>query len=127
MVVLKIRKFAKWQKLENLSDALLCEAVMEMHAGLIDACLGGLLFKKRVAGMSGGKRGGYRTMLSARVGSRYVFLHGFAKNERSNITAAEQRALQLTGKAILDMTCDATLIALQAGLLMEVCCGQQNH
>lgn len=66
-------------------------------------------------------------MLSARIGSHYVFLYGFAKNEKSNITAAEQRALQLAGKAILDMSCDATNEALRAGLLMEVCCDQQDH
>ena len=127
MIVFKVRRFAKWQMLENLSDTVLCEAVKEMQAGLNDACLGGLLYKKRVASLGSGKRGGYRTMLSARIGSHYVFLYGFAKNEKSNITAAEQRALQLAGKAILGMTCDATNEALRAGLLMEVCCDQQDH
>ena len=54
MIVFKIRKFAKWQMLENLSDTVLCEAVKEMQAGLIDACLGGLLYKKRVASLGSG-------------------------------------------------------------------------
>lgn len=127
MIVFKIRRFAKWQMVEELSDAVLCDAVQEMEAGLVDACLGGLLFKKRIARFSSGKRGGYRTLLSARAGSHYVFLYGFAKNEKSTISVAEQRALQLAGKAVLDMTSDATVDALRAGLLMEVCCDQQNH
>lgn len=69
-----------------------------MQSGLVDASLGGLLYKKRVAGWDIGKRGGYRTLLSARVGSRYVFLHGFAKNDVANVTSSEQKALQFTGR-----------------------------
>jgi hypothetical protein len=69
---LKRKDFAKWQAGEKLPDAALCKAVNEMESGLIDADLGGLLYKKRVARPGGGKSGGYRTLLSARIGSRYV-------------------------------------------------------
>ena len=50
-----------------------------MQNGLIDADLGGFLYKKRVARPDGGKSGGYQTVLSARIGDRYVFLHGATK------------------------------------------------
>ena len=74
---------------------------------LIDADLGGFLYKKRVARSGSGKSGGYRTLLSARLGNRYVFLHGFAKNDRANITQDERKALQ-------------------SGVLIEVHC-EQDH
>ena len=65
--ILKRRDFARWQASEKLPDAALCKAVQEMENGLIDADLGGSLYKKRVARLGGGKSGGYRTLLSARM------------------------------------------------------------
>lgn len=49
MNVLKRKDFARWQSRENLADIALCMAVQEMERGLIDADLGGFLFKKRIA------------------------------------------------------------------------------
>jgi len=50
MKVLKRREFAKWQVRENLADATLCWTVMEMEHGLVDADLGGCLYKKEFLG-----------------------------------------------------------------------------
>lgn len=123
---LKRKDFAKWQAGEKLPDAALCKAVNGMESGLIDADLGGLLYKKRVARPGGGKSGGYRTLLSARIGSRYVFLHGFAKNDKANITEDEKRALRFAGKVFLDLSGEALAKALQSGVLVEVHC-EQDH
>jgi hypothetical protein len=124
--ILKRKDFAKWQAGEKLPDAALCKAVKEMESALIDADLGGLLYKKRVARPGGGKSGGYRTLLSARIGSRYVFLHGFAKNDKANITEDDKKALQFAGKVFLDLTGEALTRALQSGVLVEVLC-EQDH
>lgn len=70
MSVLKRKDFARWQAGEKLPDDALCKAVTEMESGLVDADLGGFLYKKRVARPGGGKSGGYRTVLSARIGDR---------------------------------------------------------
>lgn len=126
MVVLKRKDFARWQTGENLPDAVLCKAVREMRCGLIDADLGGSLYKLRVARPGGGKRDGYRTLLSARIGSSYVFLHGFPKNDKANITPDEKKALQFAGKVFLSLTPQALLSALQSGVLLEVLC-EQDH
>ena len=126
MVVLKRKDFARWQAGENLPDAVLCKAVRELRCGLIDADLGGSLYKLRVARPGGGKRDGYRTLLSARIGCSYVFLHGFPKNEKANITLEEKKALQFAGKVFLSLTPHALLIALQSGVLQEVSC-EQDH
>ena len=97
--ILKRNGFARWQAGEKLPDAALCKAVKEMEDGLIDADLGAFLYKKRVARSGGGKSGGYRTLLSARMGDRYVFL-------------------DLSGQALSQ--------ALKSGVLVEVHC-EQDH
>lgn len=127
MEVLKRRDFARWQAGEKLTDAALCKAVVEMENGLIDADLGGHLYKKRVARAGGGKSGGYRTLLSARIGARYVFMHGFPKSATANITQDERKALQYAGKVFLDLSAAALAKALQAGVLLEVHCDEQDH
>lgn len=123
-MVLKRRDFAKWQAGENLFDNALCDAVAEMENGLVDADLGGSLYKKRVARSGGGKSSGYRTQLSAKSGDRYVFLIGFAKSARANITAEEKKALRYAGKVFLRLPQDAMVLALRAGTLEEVHCDQ---
>ena len=122
--ILKRKLFARWQAAEKLPDALLCKAVQEMESGLIDADLGGSLYKKRVARPGGGKSGGYRTLLSFKKGSRYVFLHGFPKSDTSNITQNEKKALQFAGKIYLELSADALMKALQAAVLLKVHCEQ---
>ena len=123
---LKRRSFARWQAGEKMPDSSLCKAVKEMESGLIDAGLGGFLYKKRVARPGGGKRSGYRTLLSARIASRYVFLHGFPKHVKANITQHEKKALQYAGKVFLDLPTEALSKALQAGVLLEVHCEQDD-
>ena len=127
MSVLKRKDFARWQAGEKLPDAVLCKAVHEMEAGLVDADLGGFLYKKRVARPGAGKSGGYRTLLSARIGSRYVFLHGFPKSAKANIAQDERKALQFAGKVFLELTAEDLVKALQIGVLLEVCCDEQTH
>ena len=125
--ILKRKDFARWQAGEKLPDAALCKAVREMENGLIDADLGGHLYKKRVARAGSGKSGGYRTLLSARIGARYVFLHGFPKSATANITQDEKNALQYAGKVFLDLPSSALVKALQAGVLLEVHCDEQDY
>jgi len=124
--VFKRKDFARWQAGEKLADATLCKAVKEMEGGLIDADLGGHLYKKRVARPGLGKSGGYRTLLSARIGSNYVFLLGFSKSDKANITQDEKAALQFAGRVFLELSAGALSKALQSGVLLEVHC-EQDH
>lgn len=124
--ILKRKDFARWQAGQKLPDAALCKAVEDMEDGLIDADLGGFLYKKRVARPGGGKSGGYRTLLSARIGDRCVFLHGFPKSDKANITRDEKKALQFAGKVFLELSGEALSKALQSGVLVEVHC-EQDH
>ena len=124
--IFKRKDFARWQAGEKLPDAALCQAVQEMESGLIDADLGRGLYKKRVPRPGQGKSGGYRTLLAARIGGRYVFLHGFPKSDKGNITPLEKKALQFAGKAFLELSADGLAVALRFGELLEVHC-EQNH
>ncbi|MFC5606916.1 type II toxin-antitoxin system RelE/ParE family toxin [Variovorax soli] len=127
MKVLKRKDFARWQASERLPDTALCKAVQEMESGLVDADLGGFVYKKRVARPGGGKSGGYRTLLTARIGHRYVFLHGFPKSDKANITQDETKALQFAGKVFLELSAEDLTKALNVGVLLEVSCEEQAH
>ena len=78
-------------------------AVAEMEEGLIDADLGGHVYKKRVALQGRGKRGGARTLLAYRIGKKAFFMYGFSKNELDNIDDKELKALKQLAALALHM------------------------
>ena len=93
----------------ELTDQSLCTAVIEMTQGLFDANLGGHVFKKRV-GM--GNRG-----------SKWFFMYGFEKNDKSNIADNELEGLQDLAKDLLARTQVQIEEAIAAGKLEEICHG----
>lgn len=119
--VFKTRHFSRWLRKSEVTDAVLCAAVDEMQAGLIDAELGGDVVKKRVALPGRGKRGGARTLVATRKGSRWFFVFGFEKNERANITPTELEALQTLASALLEMSSAQLDTAVEDGTLQEIC------
>ena len=101
MRAFKNKWFNRWARVEGISDDVLLDAANEIMEGKVEADLGGYLFKKRIARTGGGKRGGYRTIVGykgVRTG-RIIFLYGFAKNQRANISTKEEAALSLAAKA----------------------------
>jgi hypothetical protein len=68
--VYKTRTLARWSRKVGLDDAALRVAVEETAAGLIDADLGGRVYKKRVPLPGRGKRGGARTLIGTDLGER---------------------------------------------------------
>jgi hypothetical protein len=118
--IYKTRSFARWVKREGLADRDLCDAVVEMQKGLIDARLGGGLIKKRVARSGHGKRGGYRVILASNLGDRWVFMFGFAKNERDNVDDDELRLMKPLASAFLEMDDRMLRQALTSGEILEI-------
>lgn len=94
MKVYKNIAFNKWQIKNKISDEVIIKAIQEMNNGLIDADLGGDLFKKRIARNGMGKRGGYRTIVAMKKATGWFFLVGFSKNESDNIDKKELFALK---------------------------------
>jgi len=118
--IYKLRGFARFQRKERISDALLRKAIDGVEAGLIHADLGGGLVKQRVARPGQGKSGGYRTVIAIKRGDRAVFLYGFAKNERSNIDADELEEFRQLARGFLDLTAQQIAALIADNELMEV-------
>lgn len=120
MRVLKNKAFSKWAAKEGISDSALKTAVEDMEKGLVDADLGGHVFKKRVAIGGKGKSGGVRTLLAYKVGDKAFFVYGFAKNARANIKADELDGLKKLAKELLGYTDRQLEKAIGSGALIEV-------
>lgn len=126
MRVFKTRVFSRWARREGLADEDLCKAVAEMQKGLVDAQLGGGVYKKRVARTGEGKRGGYRVILATNLRERWFFMYGFAKNERDNVDEEELKMLKQLAAALLGMKDPDIEEARKRGELVEIDCGKQE-
>jgi hypothetical protein len=119
-MILKTRHFNRWAKKAGLSDKALSEAVVEMVSGLIDAVLGSGIVKKRIALPGQGKRGSTRTLLATNLGDRWIFVYGFEKNQRSNISDRELEALKMLAGDLLSLSKEQIAAAIDSGALLEV-------
>ena len=118
--VFKDLGFDDWADDEDVTDAMLMAAALEIDSGLIDAHLGGYLLKKRVAAPGRGKSRSYRVIVAWKQGERLFFLHGFAKREKDNITQKEKAALTRLAEVYMGYD-DATLAEIVAdGDLLEI-------
>ena len=123
---MKTRQFARWAEGERLSDNALCAAVREIDNGLIDARLGGFLLKKRVAKPGRGKRGGLRTIIAHRQGTRLIFLFGFAKRDRANLDDDEKMALHKLADIYMAQTDKQLSELVKKKILVEVDCNGED-
>jgi hypothetical protein len=120
MSVYVTKEFARFARKADLGGANLLQAAQDVAAGRYDADLGGGVFKQRVAREGGGKSGGFRTIILFRVGSHSFFAHGFAKNDKANVSAKELKALKRLADVLFGFS-DAQLQAAQAASeLIEV-------
>ena len=74
--------------------------------GLIDADLGGGVYKKRIAQPGRGKSGSSRTLLASNRQDRWIFVFGFEKNDRANVSDRELEALKMLAADLLGLTDD---------------------
>jgi hypothetical protein len=124
--VLKTHTFARFARQESMPDGSLANAIREAERGLIAAQLGGRLIKLRIARSGGGKSGGYRTIIAYSAGRRAVFLFGFAKNQRDNLTSVQFADLKMVGDDLLALTERQINEAVAAGRLQEVRYGEED-
>jgi hypothetical protein len=118
--IYKLKGFARFQRRERIADPSLVKAVEDAQAGLIDADLGGGLYKQRVARPGQGKSGGYRTLIAFRRGDRAVFLYGFAKRDRANIEDDELEAWRRLALIYLGLDTENLEAAIVAKEVTEV-------
>ncbi len=118
--VFKTRYFNRWMEKTELTDALLLNAIEEMERGLIDADLGGGVFKKRVALPNRGKSGSVRTLIATNKNERWFFMLGFEKNQQENIGVKEFRFLKDFAADLLTISEPRLLNALKSKDLLEI-------
>jgi hypothetical protein len=101
--LLRYHNRTRWAAKEGVLSEQLLAAVREIERGLIDARLGGWLIKKRVGAEGRGKRGSFRTIIAFQAGERLMFLEGYAKNEKANITGRELKAFKRFAGALIEL------------------------
>ena len=120
MRIFKTKGVARFARRERIADASFAEAIERAERGLVDADLGGGLIKQRVARTGQGRSGGYRVIVAYRVRGRAVFLFGFAKNDRDNISPEELQTLRLMGANWLAAEAEMLEHAMDDGDLQEI-------
>lgn len=120
MRIFQTKWFARWAIKEGLQTSALLQAVSEIEQGLVDANLGGDVFKKRVGLGGRGKRSGVRALLAFKVHQKAFFIYGFSKNQRDNISDKELQALKLLATKLLAFDEAALKQAIDAQELDEV-------
>jgi len=122
----KTKAFTRFADKAGLSDVALCGAVREAERGLVAADLGGGVIKQRIARPGQGKSGGFRTLIVFRAGTRAIFAHGFAKNEKDNIEKDELVALKKLAAELLAYDDKTLARVLASGVLVEVKCDEKT-
>jgi hypothetical protein len=121
MRILKTKKFAKDAESEGLTDAALKAAIEEFKNGLIDATLGGNLYKKRVAVGSKGKSGGLRTILVYKAGDKKLFcVYLFSKDQKDNISKTELKAFKALADFLLGLDEAEIKKSIESTIFIEV-------
>lgn len=118
--VFRNKWFTRFAVKNGLTDEGLSKAIADAGRGLIAADLGGGVIKQRVAREGGGKSGGFRTIILFRARTRAVFVYGFAKSARQNIST-EELAVFRSLAAEMDTYDDVALDrAVENGTLVEI-------
>ncbi|MBW2644130.1 MAG: type II toxin-antitoxin system RelE/ParE family toxin [Deltaproteobacteria bacterium] len=120
MKKLMTKHFSKWASKQKISQDDLSLALAEVQAGNFEASLGGHIYKKRIKFKGQGKSGSGRTIICYKKGNRAIFIHGFAKNQRSNLSKKELNLFKELSKILLNLSTKEVLIAINNGDIIEV-------
>jgi len=107
MAVYQTKDFKKWNKKNKVPNDKLLDAIKSINGGSGIVNLGNGLYKVRIA-KDKGKSGGYRTIIIHQKGLRSLFVHGFEKSEKENISVVELR--EIKSLAIDFLTCSEDYI-----------------
>jgi hypothetical protein len=123
--VFKSKEFARFAQKALLQDSTLCLAIAEIHSGIMDANLGGGVYKQRVRRAGSGKSSSFRTILLLRWEEVAIFVDGFRKSDQANISQQELKVFRLIAKNLLFHP-KAVAAALEEGKLIEVMCEEEG-
>lgn len=120
MRILKNKTFHQWAIEQKVENSTLIKAVEEIENGLYEANLGGGVYKKRIPMGDSGKRGGARVIIAFKLNKITLFMYGFPKKQKDNITIKEKEALKELAKMYFDYSQEHLEQAINAGKLIEV-------
>ncbi len=101
MYKLMSKWFSKWVRKSKIDNESLLLAIKNIDSeNSVD--LGSGLYKVRVARLNQGKSGGYRTLLVYKRERFALFVYGFTKNERKDLSAREMSIFKKQAKQILE-------------------------
>ncbi len=110
----------KWTKKQNVTVEGLLEALEEVRSGSFEANLGGHLVKKRIRFKGQGKSGSGRVIICYKQGDMAIFVHGFSKNEKPNLSSQELVALKEFAKVLVKMSPESLSLAIENRDFVEV-------
>ena len=120
MKKLMTKHFAKWAEKQNIQNTELANALNEVENGIYETNLGGHIIKKHIRFQGRGKSGSGRTIICYKHADRAFFVHGFAKNEKSNLSSKELHAFKELAKVLLSLSNEKLKIAIKNGDIIEV-------
>ncbi len=114
--VFKTAWFSKAARKASISDKELCAAIRQVMLGQADD-LGGGVYKKRLG------KNLYRSIVVARSGTYWIYVHLYAKQNQANIDDAELVEYRRLAKAYGTLTEQTVNELLQDNDWMEICDG----
>lgn len=112
MKIYLTHEFDRFAGKSAISDEALRDAVSRAENGLVDADLGGPIIKQRVARAGQGRSRGHRVVLVYKRGALAVFVYGFPKSAKANLSKTEQEAFGEFGKIVIALS-NSELSALE--------------
>jgi hypothetical protein len=103
---LSTKWFKKWSKKVHLTKEDLLEAIGDLEDGASTTDLGSHLYKVRVSREHSGKSSGFRTIIIYQENEKAIFLYGFGKNEKQNISKAELQYFKKLGNDLLALNAE---------------------
>ncbi len=120
MKELMTKQFVKWVSKQKIPETELATAISEVQAGIFEANLGGHIYKKRIRFEGQGKSGSGRTIICYKRNERAIFIHGFAKNEKDNLSPKELHVFKEFAKILLGLSQKDIATAIKNGDFIEV-------
>ena len=120
MKKLMTKQFAKWASKQKIPKYELASALSEVQAGIYEASLGGHIYKKRIRFEGQGKSGSGRTIVCYKRSDITIFIHGFAKNDKDNLSSRELHTFKEFAKILLGLSQDGIATAIENGDFIEV-------
>lgn len=103
MLKLKTKWFNRWARKNSVSDKILLDGIRDLKKNLSAESLGSGLYKIRVAKTGKGKSSSFRTILVYNQSDRIIFVYGFSKSNKDNLSQDELKYFRKLAKDLLEL------------------------